>query len=134
MEMVDAPDDIRVGVAWSPVRGAIFSAGLLLAAAAVIFACYQGYWFYITIKHADPAALQLKSDFEHISHLTPDEIVQVFRQEEREGLGEQNPPHWLEIDAKHESSRRLGIAGIMVAGAGLLAAAGAMVGLPKRKP
>src|SRR5688572_6227512 len=45
---------------WSPVRGAIFSLGLLLAATAVLFSGFQGYWYYITNIQHDPAAVQLE--------------------------------------------------------------------------
>jgi hypothetical protein len=114
------------------VRGAIFSLGLLVAVVAILFSSYHGYWFYLTTKTADPAAMQLDNEHQHIDHLSAVDTLQLFRQEEREGLGEPNPPAWTEIDKLHVSSRWWGIAGLIVAGAGLLATAASMLGTPKQ--
>jgi hypothetical protein len=117
---------------WNPARGAIFSLGLLVAVGALLFTSYQGYWFFITRRTQDPAAIQLQMEFDHIDHLTPVDSMGLFRSEEKSGLGEPSPPRWAEIDKLHESSRRLGIIGMIVAGVGLLATAGSMVGCQKK--
>ncbi|HUE70215.1 MAG TPA: hypothetical protein VMP01_04935 [Pirellulaceae bacterium] len=132
LETVSTPDGQQQSPPWSPTRGAIFSLGLFVAAAGVFFSVYHGYWFYITTRYEDPAAIQLGTEHQHIDHLSLVDSVQLFRQEASEGLGDPNPPAWTAIDKKHESSRRWGIIGMIVAGAGLLASAGSMVGRSKR--
>lgn len=132
LETVSTPDGERETASWSPARGAIFSLGLFVAAAGVSLSAVHGYWFYITTRSEDPAVVQLEIEHHRIDHLSPVDSVQLFRQEESEGLGEPNPPEWTKIDEQHESSRRWGIIGMFVAGTGLLASAGSMVGRSKR--
>jgi hypothetical protein len=128
LEVASAAESIPERTTWSPTRGAVFSLGLFVAVAALLFSGFNGYWFFITRRVQDPAKVQLTVEAEHIDHLSPVESMFWFRQEEREGLGDPSPPEWTVIDKQHESSRRWGIAGLIVAGAGLLATAGSMVG------
>ncbi len=127
----DLPGEPKVP-AWNPARGAIFSLGLLLAVGAFLVTGFNGYWFLITRRTVDPAAYQLSLEHEHIDHLTLVESMTMFRQEEKSGLGEPSTPPWAEIDALHASSRRWAILGMIVAGAGLLATAGSMLGRAKK--
>lgn len=132
MEVASAPDAEPPLAAWNPARGVLFSLGLAVAVIAILFSSFQGYWFYITTRIKDPVVEQLKEEGRHIDHLSPVEAIFWFRQEEREGLGEPNPPAWTEIDKQHESARWWGIAGVVVAGVGLLATAGAVMLKSKR--
>jgi hypothetical protein len=120
------------GTPWNATRGTIFSTGLFVALIAALFSGYHGYWFFVTTRTEDPAAIQLQQEHHNIDHLSAADAVQLFRQEEEQGLGEPNPPFWTEIDKKHESSRYWGIIGMIVVGVGLLASASSMIGSGKK--
>jgi hypothetical protein len=132
LEPAIAPAEAPKPPAWNPARGAIFSLGLFVAAAALFYSGVQGYFFRISQRTQDPAAIQLGIENEHIDHLSHVDAMSLFRQEEKEGLGQPTPPYWTEIDKLHEASGRKAILGLIVAGVGLLATAGSMVGRPKR--
>jgi hypothetical protein len=118
---------------WNPVRGAIFSLGLLLAASALIFTAVNFYWFWQYRRLADPAEFALKMSYDEVDRMGPDEAVGTFRNEESTGLGVPYPPPWVEYDKIHDESGKRAILGLVIAGAGLVASAGSMLGRSPKK-
>jgi hypothetical protein len=111
---------------WTAAHGAAFSLGLLVAIVALVFAGYNGYVFWGTQKMRDPVADAI-SDINHeVNSWTPEVALGFFRNEEAAGLGIPHPPFWAEIDKVNAAAKWRTIGGIIVAGVGLLAAAGAL--------
>ena len=108
---------------WPVWKGAVFSLGLLLAVAALLFTAWNARMFWMTRRLADPEALAIANEWAQIDSLTPEDTLQFFRQEANQGLGEQSPTYWAAIDEAHENARQWMVLGVMVAGIGLLAAA-----------
>jgi hypothetical protein len=127
-----APDSAPRAV-WSPWRGAIFSLGLAATVAAFIFSAVNMYWFWKYRRLSDPAEFALRMANDEVDRMNPEEVVGTFRNDEAVGLGVPYPPPWVEFDKYHDESGQRALLGLVVAGAGLVAAAVSMVGRPKNK-
>lgn len=112
---------------WTATQGTVFSLSLLVAIVALVFAGYQGLIFWSTTKVNDPAAELIRDMNQEVDGWTPEVALGFFGNEAAQGLGTPFTPFWTEIDKVHEASRLRLIGGIIVAGVGLLGAAGAMI-------
>jgi hypothetical protein len=116
---------------WSTARGMVFSIGLLLAVVGSLFAAYQGLQFWRSRRLSDPVEFERQFAYQQVDAQNAVETLGEFRREEHLGLGQPYPPLWTEIDKLHLQARQWLIAGIVMAGVGLLATAGSMMGRPK---
>ena len=128
-----APEAVPSGAVWNPLRGAIFSLGLLVAAVALAFSVVNVYWFWQYRRLTDPAEFALKMAYDEVDRLSPEEVMGTFRNEEAVGLGVPYPPPWVEYDKIHDESGQRAILGLVVGGAGLVATAGSMLGRSRKK-
>lgn len=115
------------------MHGMVFSLGVFVAIVALIFAGYNGVMFWGTTRVNDPAAIAISNMEKEVDGWTPEVALGFFTNEADEGLGTPFPPLWAQIDEMHEAARKRLIGGIVVAGVGLLAAAGALTFGSKRK-
>lgn len=115
------------------MHGTAFSLGLFVAIVALIFAGYNGVMFWVTTRVNDPAAETLSAMEKEVDGWTPEVALGFFGNEANEGLGTPVTPIWARIDEMHETFRRRLIGGVVVAGVGLLAAAGALTFRSKPK-
>ena len=114
--------------AWSAWRGAAFSLGLLLAVISLAYAAYNAYWYYASMRLADPAEFALSYSYGEIDSLAPVDALAHFRNEESAGLGVPNEPPWVAIDKLHSDTGQRAIVSLIVAGLALVATAASMMG------
>jgi hypothetical protein len=119
---------------WSQLNGAIFTSGLLAAiGAGVLLALAVLQYVQVAAFTQDRTSLIVEHDAQQIDRLAADESLQVFRDWQAEGLGQQEAPPWVQAQRIAIALRqRITVLGI-VAAAGVFAAVGAVVFRPGAK-
>ena len=81
---------------WTPLHGALFSGGLLLAAAGLAVIAYH-LWLYAQIGGlaVDRSSEVIAHEAAHIDELSPWQTLDVWWQLADEGLGEKVTPIWI---------------------------------------
>src|SRR5438067_1009929 len=82
---------------WSPVHGAVFAAGLVVAAVGLIVLALYGLQygqimgFRLTLDRADDV---IRAEMARIENLSPRQALEEWNQEIEQGLGEKDEPPW----------------------------------------
>jgi hypothetical protein len=119
---------------WSQLNGAIFTSGLLAAiAAGVLLALAVMQYVQVAEFTQDRTSLVVEHDAQYIDRMAADETIEVFRDWQAEGLGQQEAPPWVHAQRVASSlKQRIIVLGI-VAIFGIIAAIGAVMFRPGAK-
>ncbi len=98
-----APVQTRAKAAgkWSPIHGALFSSGLVVASIGILFLAYFGLRYAQLGGHPitrDMTQQVIEAEQERIGKLTPTEALAEWSQNVKEGLGEIEEPPWVKAN------------------------------------
>jgi len=99
-ELEVAPPEVsgRTRPGWSPVHGALFATGLLIAAAGLSMVTYS-LWRYTQLASsglsADRSGDVVRFESANIDKLTPLQMLAAWSELKEEGLGEKQTPIWV---------------------------------------
>jgi hypothetical protein len=120
---------------WSQLQGAIFSSGLLaVIVCVVLLGLALGQYVQVISFTEDQTDVVVEHEAQHIDKLAADETIRVFRIWQAQGLGHQESPHWVQAQQIAAALRQRMILCGIVAGVGLIAAIGATMYRPAKKP
>ena len=112
---------------WSPLRGAIFSGGLLLALLAFLFAGYQ-LWSYAAVSTMTTDYSDEVTELEEaqIDEMNPADMYDMWHAIEEHGIGPKQVPIWVAAQDAAKSYSRQAMIATVVGVAGALASLGAV--------
>jgi hypothetical protein len=110
---------------WSPLRGALFSLGLLVAVVAAAVGAFTLLQHSIVAKFTvDRTAAYVEHDARQIDRLPAADSLDLFRHWQAEGLGEQVAPDWVQAQRVADMLRRR----MILCGVAVVAGLGAALG------
>jgi hypothetical protein len=107
--------------AWSPLQGALFSIGILVAVIAGMAAGYCGY-AVAQIEVREPTAAQFAEADEHFDSIPLDKMYEIYSEARAHGLGSPQPPAYVQAKRVEDAFVRYTIVASTIAGAGVLMA------------
>jgi hypothetical protein len=98
LELAPPETPARKRPGWSPVHGALFASGLLVAATGLALVTYS-LWRYTQLASsglsADRSGDVVKFESANIDKLTPLQMLNAWSELKEEGLGEKQTPIWV---------------------------------------
>ena len=126
LEVAPPEANAKTAGAWGPIRGALFSGGILVAVLALLFAGWQ-FWTYsiVSTMTTDHTQTVIAMEEEQIDEMSPADMFDVWHQIEEEGIGPKMIPIWVAAKQQATSLTRQAIFAIVIGVAGAIAAVGA---------
>jgi hypothetical protein len=126
LERAEAASGERPGRAWTPGRGVVFAAGVLLAVLGLLIAGYS-LLARSGIDTSEPPPADLKSWYEGIEAMTPAQMLEVWQGEVRaRGLGPYVPPRHLIAQEFARRCRIIMFVGLVLTAVGVAASAASL--------
>lgn len=114
---------------WGPLRGGLFAGGLLVAAAGLVLVAFYGARsLQLSALAVDRSAEVVREEAAYIDQRTPAELLDLWKAERDEGLGESRMPIWVAAQQRRRLFHfwmAVGAGGVVL---GVAAAAAAVVG------
>ena len=119
---------------WNPVRGIMFSFGLLLSLIAAVLICYHLYWYWIVSDGGEAWKQEhLRQMLEGVDYLAPVEALSEFQDMATKGLTVDGVPPWSQVASVRDSSSRWLLGALVALGVGLVSLTASLIGAGRSK-
>lgn len=129
---------VAVGTAesseWNPVRGIMFSLGMLLSLIAAVLICYHLYTYWVVWDGGEAWKQDhLKEMRDGVDYLAPADALDEFQNMATKGLTVDGVPPWSQVATMRESSRRWLLGALVTLGIGLVSLTASLIGAGRSK-
>jgi hypothetical protein len=122
------------GSEWNPVRGIMFSFGLLLSLIAAVLVCYHLYTYWVVSDGGEAWKQEhLRQMQEGVDYLAPVEALAEFQDMATKGLTVDGVPPWSQVASVRDSSRRWLLGALVALGVGLVSLTASLIGAGRSK-
>lgn len=119
----------RRAKAWGPVRGGLFAAGLVLAAAGLVLAAFYGVRsLQLASLAVDRSGELLRQESAYIDQRSPAELLDLWNAVREEGLADDRVPLWVAAQQRREAFHFWVLVGVGGATLGLAAVLATLIG------
>jgi hypothetical protein len=129
---------VAVGAAesseWNPVRGIMFSLGMLLSLIAAVLICYHLYTYWVVWDGGEAWKQDhLKEMRDSVDYLAPADALAEFQDMATKGLTVDGVPPWSQVATMRESSRRWLLGALVTLAVGLVSLTASLIGAGRSK-